>query len=175
MRNSSRAMNRWGGSRREACACGECSRPQGRCALRGTFLERHWRAVSVLRCVPWALHMLATSGIGPGCWRGWVGRSKRWRTNLQGAGARSATAMEASGRAELSCPWVLRLWLIVQGQLGAVPVWGGRASRREGGGGGKFGGAPGWSAGDDMFDHVSAGGGVLARAITYARSRFCLG
>ena len=36
--------------------------------------------------------------------------------------------MEASGRAELSCPWVLRLWLIVQGQLRAVPVWGGRAS-----------------------------------------------
>ena len=26
----------------------------------------------------------------------------------------------------------------------------------------------------DMYDHVSAGGGVLARAITYARSRFRL-
>ena len=117
--------------------------------------------------------MLATSGIDPGCWRGWVGRSKRWRTNLRGAGAPPATAMEASGCAKLSCPWALRPWLIVQGQLGAVPVWGGRASGR--GGGGKFGGAPGWSAGDDMFDHVSAGGGVLARAITYARSRFRLG
>ena len=29
--------------------------------------------------------------------------------------------MEASGRAELSCPWVLRLWLIVQGQRGQSP------------------------------------------------------
>ena len=171
MRNSRTAMNRWVGSRRAACACGECSRPQGRCALRGMCLARRGGAASVLRCVLWALHMLATSGIDPGCWRGWVGRSKRWRTNLQGAGARSATAMEASGRAELSCPWVLRLWLIVQGQRGAAPVWGGRASRRWG----KFGCAPGWSAGDDMYEHVSTGGGVFARVITYARSRYCLG
>ena len=40
---------------------------------------------------------------------------------------------------------------------------------------GKFGCAPGWSAGDDMYEHVSTGGGVLARVITYARSRYCLG
>ena len=63
----------------------------------------------------------------------------------------------------------------MQGQLRAVPVLGGQASGRGGGGGGKFGGAPGWGAGGGMFDHVSAGGSVLARAISYARSRFSLG
>ena len=57
---------------------------------------------------------------------------------------------------------------------GAVLVRSGRASGCWGGGG-KFGGAPGWGAGDGMFDHVSAGGSVLARAISYARSRFRLG
>ena len=37
------------------------------------ILTAAWGNASVLRCVPWALHMLATSGIDPGCWRGWGG------------------------------------------------------------------------------------------------------
>ena len=55
--------------------------------------------------------------------------------------------------------------------VACVPVRSGCASGRWG----KFGCAPGWSAGDDMLDHASTGGGVLARMITYARSRFSLG
>ena len=88
------------------------------------------------------------------------------------AGALPAAVPDAGrGRTDLSWLWALVLWLTVQGQWGAVLVRSGRASGRWG----KFGGAPGWSAGDNMLDHASTGGGVLARSITYARSRFCLG
>ena len=94
------AASRGDGSRRAACACGESSRPQGRCALRGTFLERHWRAASVLRCVPWALHMLATSGIDPGCWRWWG-----WRAGPhQPSARRSDVRARRSRHTQLSLP-----------------------------------------------------------------------
>ena len=81
------------------------------------------------------------------------------------AGALPAAVPDAGrGRTDLSWLWALMLWLTVQGQRVAVLVRREGASGHTGAFGGKFGGAPGWGAGDDMLDHVRAGGGELARS-----------